>query len=113
MSSQPNESTPEPVKAAAATVGSAVTALIGLLGGAVALGLITNDQADIVTTAGNTFLTDLPTLATAITVISTIVGGLAASLATAWHARKKVIPTDSDVFVVAPADPATGPLTTP
>lgn len=109
MSSSPTESTPEPIKAAAATIGTVVASVVGLLGAAVSLGVISTQQADSLTAAGDELTSALPALAAAITVIIGVVSGVAASLATAWKARKDVVPTNSDVFAVVPADPAVGP----
>lgn len=110
MSAQPNESTSEPIYKAAKSVGAGVTALLGLLGGAVALGLLSTEQADAVTAAGNQLISNLPALAAAITTVVGLVSGIVASLATAWHARKQVVPVDSDTFAITAADPAAGPL---
>lgn len=106
MSAAPNESTSEPIYRAALSVGGGITALLSLLGTAVALGVLSSEQADALTAAGNEIITNLPALAAAVVGVVAIVSGIASSLATAWAARKKTIPADSDVFDIAPVDPA-------
>lgn len=108
MSSSPTESTSEPIYAAAAKVGTAVATLLGVLGGAVQLGIVSSDQAATINQIGAQVTTALPELAGAVTVIVGIVSGVGASVLTAWHARKKVIPADSDVYDVVPKAPADG-----
>lgn len=111
MSSSPTESTTEPVYAAAAKVGTIIATLLGVVGGAVQLGVVSSDQADAINAIGVQVTSALPELAGAITLIVGVVSGVGASVLTAWHARKKVVPVDSDTFAVTPVDPATGPLT--
>jgi hypothetical protein len=101
MSSSPTESTQEPIYKAATTVGTAIATGLGVLGGAVQLGVISSDQADTITQIGNQVTTQLPALAGAVTVIVGIVSGVGASVLTAWHARKKVVPVNSDTFTVS------------
>lgn len=108
MSSQPNESTGEPIRVAAATVGTAITAVISILGAAVGLGLLSSDQADALTALGNQVITALPELSALVIAITGLVSGLGASFATAWAARKKTVPVDSDAFDVVKVAP--GPL---
>lgn len=101
MSSSPTESTQEPIYAAAAKVGTAIATLVGVLGGAVQLGVVSADQADTLNQIGTQVSSALPELAGAVTVIVGIVSGVGASVLTAWHARKKVVPVNSDTFTVS------------
>lgn len=101
MSSSPTESTSEPIYAAAVKVGTAIATLLGVLGGAVQLGIVSSDQADTITQIGTQVSSALPELAGAVTVIVGIVSGVGASVLTAWHARKKTVPVDSDTYVIS------------
>lgn len=102
MSDQPNVSTDEPIYAAALKVGTVVATALGVVGGAVQLGLVSSDQAETINEIGAQVSSALPELATAITVVVGIVSGIGASVLTAWNARKKVVPIGSDAVTVVP-----------
>ncbi len=102
MSDQPTTSTSEPVYAAAAKVGLAVTTVLSVVGGALALGVISSEQATAITEFGNYIVTNLPAVAAALVVIVGAVSGAVSSFATAWHARKSVVPTNSDLYDITP-----------
>ncbi len=102
MSDHPTVSTSEPIYKAAATVGTVIATVLGVLGGAVTLGVVSSDQAAEITAVGQQVTTALPQLAAAITVVVGIVSGIGASVLTAWQGRKHVRPLDSD----APLPPA-------
>lgn len=103
MSASPTESTSEPIYAAAAKIGTIVATVLGLVGGAVQLGLVSSDQAAAISQIGAQVTSALPELAGAVTLIVGVVSGIIASVATAWHARKQVVPIDSDVYSVTAA----------
>lgn len=107
MSDAPNVSTSEPIYAAAAKIGTVMATLLGVVGGAVQLGLVSSDQADAINQVGAQVTSALPELAGAVTLIVGVVSGILASVATAWSARKKVVPVDSDAVVITPARPST------
>lgn len=104
MSDAPGVSTQEPIYKAAATIGTAIATLLGVVGGAVQLGIVSSDQADAINQVGAQVTTALPELAGAVTLIVGVVSGIGASVLTAWHARKKVVPLGSD----AELDPRSG-----
>lgn len=99
MSDQPGTSTSEPIYEAALKVGGVVTGLISLAGTAVQLGVISSDQAEAINEVGAQVTSALPELSGAITLIVGLVSGIGASVLTAWNARKKVRPLDSDAHL--------------
>lgn len=101
MSDQPNVSTSEPIYKAAATVGTVIATVLGVLGGAVTLGVVSSDQAAAITQVGQQVTASLPQLAAAVTVVVGVVSGVGASVLTAWSARKQVRPLDSDALPAA------------
>lgn len=111
MSDQPGVSTSEPIYAAAAKIGTVIATLLGVVGGAVQLGVVSNDQAETFNQIGQQVTTALPELAGAVTLIVGIVSGIVAAMATAWQARKQVRPLDSDVVAITPAGPSSGSKT--
>lgn len=103
MSDQPQVSTSEPIYKAAGQIGAIVATLLGVVGGAVQLGIVSSEQADTIGTIGAQVTSALPELAGAVTLIVGVVSGVGASVLTAWQARKNTIPADSDAYRITPA----------
>lgn len=96
MSDSPTASTSEPIYKAAATIGTVIATVLGVVGGALQLGIVSAEQAEAINDVGAQISTALPELTGAVTLIVGVVSGIGASLLTAWQARKKVRPLDSD-----------------
>lgn len=108
MSDAPGVSSSEPIYKAAAQIGTVIATVLGAVGGAVQLGVVSSDQAETINEIGTQVTSALPELAGAITLIVGVVSGIAASVMTAWSARKQVRPLDSDVVAITPAGPSSG-----
>lgn len=101
MSDAPGVSSSEPIYKAAATIGTVVTGAVALIGTALQLGIISTEQADAYTDTAAAVTGALPELASSVTLIVGLLAGIGGSFATAWHARKRTVPVDSDAYRVA------------
>lgn len=97
MSARPN-----PLATVALTVGTAVTGLIGLVGAGVAFGLLSQEQAAAIAIAGTQLPDTILAVGGVVTLISTLIGGVVASFATAKVGAGQVTPISSP----ATEDPA-------
>lgn len=92
VTDEPTASTPEPVLKAAAIFGSIATVVVTLVGVAVAVGVLSSDQAALVNGVVDYVGTQIVPVGTAIVTVVGLVSGLAGSFATAAVARRKVTP---------------------
>lgn len=108
MADNPQVSTPEPVLKAFGAWGSLATLVVTAVGVLVSVGVLSSQDAATLTSTLDYVNAHFVEVGTAVVGIVSVVSGLVSGVVTAVTARSKVVPVDSDAYVITPVDQQVG-----